>query len=61
MAKYRVLALSYINNSLRQPGDVVDFDFVGRCPEHLEPLDAAPSAVASTDPIDQLAGHADLV
>lgn len=59
MAKYKVLALAYINSRLHQPGEVAEFDFVGPVPEHLEPIEK-PAVAAKPDPISALVGS-DLV
>jgi hypothetical protein len=52
MASYRVLELSFINNSLQQPGAEVEYD--GEPGKNLEPLDrqakVAAKAVADTAP-----------
>jgi hypothetical protein len=45
MPKYRVLAPSFINNSLAKEGDVVDYD--GKPGSNLEALDAPAQAAAS--------------
>ena len=38
MAKYRVKALSFIDNSLRQPGEEIEYGGIPSA--NLEPLDA---------------------
>lgn len=57
MAKFKVLALSYIGNSLVQPGAVVELDFSngGQPGENLEPLDK-PVPPAARDAISDLVG-----
>lgn len=50
MPKYEVLELSYIGNSLVQPGTVVEYD--GKPGRNLRPLD--PPASPPADDIDDL-------
>ena len=48
MAKYRVKALSFIDNSLRQPGEEIEYGGIPSA--NLEPLDAAGRAMAAKAP-----------
>jgi hypothetical protein len=59
MAKYRVTELSFIGHSIRQPGDIVDFD--GEAGPNLEPFEEeeAPSKPArKSKPADNAADFA---
>ena len=53
MAKFRVLTKSFVNNTLYEEGDVVDYDGVPA--SNLEPLDAPAEELASQFPDSQIA------
>lgn len=60
MAKYRVLVRSYINNAIREEGDVVEYD--GRPGSNLELIEVPKEAKAHKAKAPQPAdGAADLV
>ncbi len=53
MALFRVLTRSYINEALREPGDVVDIDLdVMRPGSNLEPVNQPPEAEPEAVPLD---------
>lgn len=51
MPKYRVLARSYINNAIREEGDIVEYD--GPAGSALELIGGAP-AVAAEAPVENV-------
>jgi hypothetical protein len=57
MAQYRVLEVSFIDNSVRQPGDIVEFD--GAPSTNLEPVDSAAKKAAKAAEAAAAAAAAD--